>query len=40
MSVLMTALRREATPEVVQLLLDHKADATAVDKVPCSSLLL
>jgi hypothetical protein len=40
MSVLMIAMKKEAGPEVVKLLLDHKADATAVDGVPNSSLLL
>jgi hypothetical protein len=40
MSVLMIALERKAGPEVVKFLLDHKADATAVDEVPYSCLLL
>jgi hypothetical protein len=36
----MIALKKQASPEVVQLLLDHNADITAVDEVPYSSLLL
>jgi hypothetical protein len=32
--------RRKASPELVKLLLDNNADATAVDGVPYSSLLL
>jgi hypothetical protein len=40
MSVLMAALGRGTSPEVVKLLLDYDADITAVDEVPDSSLLL
>jgi hypothetical protein len=36
----MTAMKQKATPEVVKLLLDKNADATAVDRVPYSCLLL
>jgi hypothetical protein len=39
MSVLMTALEREASAEVFKLLLDNNADITALDKVLCSFLL-
>jgi hypothetical protein len=39
-SVLVNILKKGARPEVVKHLLDHKADATAVDKVPYSCLLL
>jgi hypothetical protein len=40
MSVLMLAMENASSLEVVTLLLDHKADATAVDRVPYSCLLL
>jgi hypothetical protein len=30
----MVALRKNASPEVVKLLLDHKSDTTSVDEVP------
>jgi hypothetical protein len=40
MSVLMLAVENASSPEVVKLLLDHKADATDVDGVQYSCLLL